>query len=74
VTREEQLAAAFVEAADILVDDFDVIEFLHTQAELCVQLLEVDAAGLMLADSHRQLRHRRIERERAPARAVRTPV
>lgn len=50
VTREENLAAAFVEAADTLVDDFDVIDFLHTLAERCVQLLDVDAAGLMLAD------------------------
>jgi transcriptional regulator with GAF, ATPase, and Fis domain len=55
VTREQQLAEAFVEAADTLVDDFDVIEFLHTLAERCVQLLDVDAAGLMLADQSGQL-------------------
>jgi GAF domain-containing protein len=55
VSREEQLVDAFVEIADTLVDDFDVIEFLHTLAERCVQLLDVDAAGLMLADSHGQL-------------------
>jgi transcriptional regulator with GAF, ATPase, and Fis domain len=55
VTREEQLVDAFVEAADTLVDDFDVIEFLHTVAARCVQLLEVDAAGLMLADQRGQL-------------------
>ncbi len=55
VSREEQLIEAFVEAADTLVDDFDVIEFLHTVAGRCVQLLDVDAAGLMLADQHGQL-------------------
>jgi len=55
VTREEQLVDAFVEAADTLVDDFDVIEFLHTVAARCVQLLAVDAAGLMLADQRGQL-------------------
>src|SRR5882724_9512271 len=55
VSREEQLIEAFVEAADTLVDDFDVIEFLHTVSGRCVQLLDVDAAGLMLADQHGQL-------------------
>jgi hypothetical protein len=55
LTREEQLVEAFVEAADTLVDDFDVIEFLHTMAGRCVQLLDVDAAGLMLADQRGQL-------------------
>jgi hypothetical protein len=55
MTRERQLSEAFVEAADTLVDDFDVIEFLHTLAERCVQLLDVDAAGLMLADQRGNL-------------------
>jgi GAF domain-containing protein len=34
--------------ADTLVDDFDVIEFLHVLTERCVQLLGVSAAGLLL--------------------------
>jgi hypothetical protein len=55
MTRERKLAEAFVEAADTLVDDFDVIEFLHTLAERCVQLLDIDAAGLMLADQRGNL-------------------
>jgi transcriptional regulator with GAF, ATPase, and Fis domain len=55
VTREQQVAQALIEAADTLVDDFDVIDFLHTLAERCVQLLDVDAAGLMLADQRGQL-------------------
>ena len=55
MTREQQLSEAFVEAADTLVDDFDVIEFLHTLAAHCVQLLDVDAAGLMLADKRGKL-------------------
>jgi transcriptional regulator with GAF, ATPase, and Fis domain len=52
MSRERALAEAFVEAADTLVDDFDVIDFLHTLAERCVQLLGIDAAGLMLADQY----------------------
>ena len=48
--REQQLAAAFVEMADTLVTGFDVADFLHGLADRCVQLLEVEAAGLLLAD------------------------
>src|ERR1700749_3548301 len=54
--REQMLAAAFVELADTLVADFDVVDFLHGLADRCVGLLEVDAAGLMLADQRGSLR------------------
>jgi GAF domain-containing protein len=54
--RERQLVAVFVELADTLVDDFDVIDFLHTLAHRCVELLEVEAAGIMLGDQHGRLR------------------
>jgi GAF domain-containing protein len=47
---EIQLADVVVELADTLVDDFDVIEFLHVLTERCVQLLGVSAAGLLLTD------------------------
>jgi GAF domain-containing protein len=36
--------------ADTLVDDFDVIDFLHVLTERCVQVLGVSAAGLLLTD------------------------
>jgi len=39
-----------VELADTLVADFDVIDFLQVVAARCVELLEVAAAGLVLAD------------------------
>jgi GAF domain-containing protein len=47
---EVQLADVFVEMADTLVDDFDVIDFLHVLTERCVQLLGISAAGLLLTD------------------------
>jgi GAF domain-containing protein len=47
---EVQLADVFVEMADTLVDDFDVIDFLHVLTGRCVQLLGVSAAGLLLTD------------------------
>jgi transcriptional regulator with GAF, ATPase, and Fis domain len=45
-----QIADVFVEMADTLVDDFDMIDFLQLLTERCVQLLGVSAAGLLLAD------------------------
>ena len=54
--REQMLAAAFVELADTLVADFDVVDFLHGLADRCVGLVAVDAAGLMLADQRGSLR------------------
>ncbi|MDK1475516.1 GAF and ANTAR domain-containing protein [Streptomyces sp. 549] len=55
IPREAQLAAAFVDLADTLVRDFDVIGFLHTLAEHCVALLDVTAAGVLLATPSGQL-------------------
>jgi GAF domain-containing protein len=52
---EIQLADVFVEMADTLVDDFDMIEFLHVLTARCVQLLGVSAAGLLLTDQQNTL-------------------
>ncbi len=54
--REVTIAHAFVELADTLVADFDVVDLLHVLANRCVELLGVEAAGLMLADQRGQLR------------------
>ncbi|GAA3737145.1 GAF and ANTAR domain-containing protein [Micromonospora maritima] len=52
---EIRLSDVFVEMADTLVDDFDVIEFLHVLAERCVQLLGVSTAGLLVTDQRDNL-------------------
>ena len=52
----EQLSDAFVELADTLVADFDVIDFLHLLTERSVQLLDASAAGVLLADPRGELR------------------
>jgi ANTAR domain-containing protein/GAF domain-containing protein len=49
VMDRERLAETFVELADTLIDDFDVIDFLQVLAARCVELLDVAAAGIMLA-------------------------
>lgn len=54
---ETRLTAAFVELADNLVNDFDVLDLLHTLARHCVALLDTAAAGMLLVDEmgHLQL-------------------
>ena len=50
------LADTFVELTDTMVADFDVIDFLHVLTDRSVQLLDVSAAGLLLADPRGELR------------------
>jgi GAF domain-containing protein len=47
---DRRITQTLVELADTLVLGFDGIEFLHTLTERCVQLLDVDAAGILLID------------------------
>jgi transcriptional regulator with GAF, ATPase, and Fis domain len=47
---EIELTDVFVEMADTLTADFDVVDFLHLLTRRCTELLDVDAAGLLLAD------------------------
>src|SRR6185436_17575961 len=53
---ERQLAEAFVALADTLVDDFDVVDFLHELTVRCAQVLGVTAAGVLLTDQRGALR------------------
>jgi GAF domain-containing protein len=53
---ERQAAQAFVELADTLIDDFDVVDFLYQVAVRCADVLEVAAAGVLLTDQRGTLR------------------
>ncbi len=54
-TREQRINDAFVTVADTLVDEYDVIDLVHTLVEVCTTLLDVDAGGLLLADENGEL-------------------
>src|SRR4051812_4377737 len=56
MVREQRLAEVCVELADTLVEEFDVIDLLQTLTERCVELVDTDAAGLMLDDQRGNLR------------------
>jgi transcriptional regulator with GAF, ATPase, and Fis domain len=53
--QQVQLGEAFVELADTLVDQYDVLEFLNRLSGHTTTLLDTDAAGLLLADHRGQL-------------------
>jgi len=50
MSREHRITQVFIELADTLVAEFEVVDFLGYLAEVSVELLDVDASGLMLAD------------------------
>ncbi len=56
MSREEKLARTLVELADTLVADFDVVELLTLLTDRCVEVLDVEAAGLMLVAPEGDLR------------------
>src|SRR5580704_2656463 len=67
MTREQRIVQTFVELADTIVDEFDVIEFLHRLAERCAELLDCAEAGLLLADAAGVLRVMASSSERTEA-------
>ncbi|MFF4352836.1 ANTAR domain-containing protein [Streptomyces sp. NPDC001530] len=54
--NQQLLAKTFVELADNLVADFDLIDFLRLLTDRCVGLLDASAAGVLLADRDGELR------------------
>jgi GAF domain-containing protein len=51
----QRLATIFVEIADTLVDEFDLIEFLHMITNRAADLVDASAVGLLLADQRGRL-------------------
>ncbi|GAB3837594.1 GAF domain-containing protein [Dactylosporangium cerinum] len=51
----QRLANIFVEVADTLVDEFDLIDFLHMLTDRTASLVGASTVGLLLADPHGQL-------------------
>lgn len=51
----ERLARVFVEVADTMVDEFDLIDFLHMLTNRTATLVDAAAVGLLLADQRGQL-------------------
>lgn len=54
-SRESRVLGAVVTLVDSLLDDFDVVELLTDLTEQCARLLDVGAAGLLLAGPRRDL-------------------
>src|SRR5918993_3970463 len=53
---ERNAAEVFVELADTLIDDFDVVDFLSQVTVRCADVLGVSAAGVLLTDQRGALR------------------
>ncbi|MGW8374479.1 GAF and ANTAR domain-containing protein [Streptomyces sp. ODS28] len=55
MAREQRVLETLLEAVDSLVEEFDLFDFLHRVATRCVELLDVEAAGILLADQRGEL-------------------
>lgn len=64
-SRERRLVETFVELADTLVEDFDVVEFFASLAERVVELELASEVGILLVDEAGDLRFVAASAERA---------
>jgi GAF domain-containing protein len=63
--RESLLSQTFVQLADSLVDEFDLIDLLTLLSDRCVELFDAGAAGILLADQRGNLQLIAASSERA---------
>lgn len=54
-TRTQLLLDTLTVVADTLVDDFDIVEFLHDLVDRCAAIFDAVDVGLVLADAHGEL-------------------
>jgi transcriptional regulator with GAF, ATPase, and Fis domain len=54
-SREEVLIDTFASLADTMVAGYDVVDLLQSLVESCTNLLEIAAAGILLADENGEL-------------------
>ena len=54
--RETRVLHAVVSLVDSLLDDFDVVDLLTGLTKRCAELLDIEAAGILLADPLHRLR------------------
>ena len=50
-SREEKINAAFVSMTDALMSEYDIVDLLSTLLNACIDVLDMDAGGILLADS-----------------------
>nr|WP_116212632.1 GAF and ANTAR domain-containing protein [Streptomyces olivoreticuli] len=55
MASQQRTLEILVEAVDSLIDDFDLIEFLHRLAARCVELLDIEAVGVMIVNPYGEL-------------------
>lgn len=55
VSREERLGGALATLAETLTSDYDVVQLLHTVMIECVDLVDAQAAGLLLKNAQGEL-------------------
>lgn len=53
--REQMLLETLTVVADTLVDDFDIVEFLHDLVERCAAIFDAVDVGIVLADEYGDL-------------------
>jgi len=56
MSREAALLQTFVDLADTLVDDFDIVDLLTALSDRCAEVLDVSTVGIMLVDANGELR------------------